>query len=312
MAYAESGYLTTWNNLYPSSASGTNAGCQLCHGTSTGDINPYGFDIATCAGNSGTISSRIQAAEGINSDGDTGGFTNLQETNASTQPGWTTGAIPVWGRNNCTSAGTNTAPTNIGMLDPAAPECTIDADCNDGVACTIDLCIAGTCENTPNDAFCNDGQACTGTELCDAQNDCQAGTPVQCPPGDVCEEPGGTCVTPPECVIDADCNDGVACTIDVCNAGTCENTPDDGFCDDGLACTGTELCDAQNDCQAGTPVQCPPGEVCEEPGMCVADNDKVTICHIPPGNPAKARTLSIGADSVADHLDHGDTLGPCP
>jgi hypothetical protein len=39
---------------------------------------------------------------------------------------------------------------------------------------------------------------------------------------------------------------------------------------------------------------------------------KVTICHIPPGNPAKAKTKSISAESVADHLAHGDTLGPCP
>ena len=39
---------------------------------------------------------------------------------------------------------------------------------------------------------------------------------------------------------------------------------------------------------------------------------KVTICHIPPGNPAKAKTKSISAESVAAHLAHGDTLGPCP
>ena len=36
-----------------------------------------------------------------------------------------------------------------------------------------------------------------------------------------------------------------------------------------------------------------------------------TICHRPPGNPDKGRTLTIGADSLADHLGHGDTLGAC-
>jgi hypothetical protein len=41
-------------------------------------------------------------------------------------------------------------------------------------------------------------------------------------------------------------------------------------------------------------------------------SEKVTICHIPPGNPAKARTLNINAVSVADHLAHEDLLGPCP
>ena len=39
--------------------------------------------------------------------------------------------------------------------------------------------------------------------------------------------------------------------------------------------------------------------------------DKVLVCHIPPGNPDNARTISISADDVQDHLDHGDTLGRC-
>lgn len=39
--------------------------------------------------------------------------------------------------------------------------------------------------------------------------------------------------------------------------------------------------------------------------------EKVTICHIPPGNPAKAKTIMVDPDSVADHLAHGDYLGPC-
>ncbi len=42
--------------------------------------------------------------------------------------------------------------------------------------------------------------------------------------------------------------------------------------------------------------------------------EKVTICHKPPGNPnpSKWKTLSIGAESVAAHEAHGDTLGECP
>jgi len=39
---------------------------------------------------------------------------------------------------------------------------------------------------------------------------------------------------------------------------------------------------------------------------------KVTICHIPPGNPDNPQTISINADEVQEHLDeHGDFLGPC-
>jgi len=117
-AYATSGYLSTWSNLYPGSTSDNNASCQLCHGSSTQNINPYGLALAQCNGATGTITQRIQAVTGANSDGDAGGFTNLEEINANTQPGWTTGAVPVWGRTSCVSAGTNTYP-GTGDVDPA-------------------------------------------------------------------------------------------------------------------------------------------------------------------------------------------------
>ncbi len=39
---------------------------------------------------------------------------------------------------------------------------------------------------------------------------------------------------------------------------------------------------------------------------------KATVCHTPPGNPANARTLSIGAPAVFAHTGHGDSVGPCP
>jgi hypothetical protein len=38
---------------------------------------------------------------------------------------------------------------------------------------------------------------------------------------------------------------------------------------------------------------------------------KVTICHLPPGNPENAHTLSVGAPAVKAHLAHGDYLGAC-
>ncbi|AGC42050.1 lipoprotein [Myxococcus stipitatus DSM 14675] len=42
-----------------------------------------------------------------------------------------------------------------------------------------------------------------------------------------------------------------------------------------------------------------------------AGRDKVTVCHIPPGNPANAHTITVGAPAVKAHLKHGDTLGAC-
>jgi|GEM_PF-1379856 len=38
---------------------------------------------------------------------------------------------------------------------------------------------------------------------------------------------------------------------------------------------------------------------------------KVTICHIPPGNPSNAHTINVGEPAVEAHLDHGDYLGVC-
>ncbi len=38
---------------------------------------------------------------------------------------------------------------------------------------------------------------------------------------------------------------------------------------------------------------------------------KVTICHIPPGNPANAHEITVGESAVAHHIAHGDTIGKC-
>ncbi len=40
--------------------------------------------------------------------------------------------------------------------------------------------------------------------------------------------------------------------------------------------------------------------------------EKVTICHVPPGNPSNAHTITVGAPALAAHLAHGDTKGVCP
>ena len=38
---------------------------------------------------------------------------------------------------------------------------------------------------------------------------------------------------------------------------------------------------------------------------------KVTICHIPPGNPANLHEIVVGAPAQTAHLAHGDLLGSC-
>jgi hypothetical protein len=40
--------------------------------------------------------------------------------------------------------------------------------------------------------------------------------------------------------------------------------------------------------------------------------DKVNVCHAPPGRPTNARTINVPfVDALADHLNHGDTVGAC-
>jgi hypothetical protein len=140
-------------------------------------------------------------------------------------------------------------------------ECVISANCDDGIACTDDSCVDGSCVNTPNDANCaDDGLFCTGPEVCDAVNDCvSAGDP--CQPGELCDEATDSCG---QCLVDADCDDGVGCTDDSCVAGSCVNATNDINCpDDGLFCTGIESCDALLDCvSGGSP--CQPGEICND------------------------------------------------
>ncbi len=38
---------------------------------------------------------------------------------------------------------------------------------------------------------------------------------------------------------------------------------------------------------------------------------RVTLCHLPGGDEAKAHTIEVAASSVAAHLAHGDRLAPC-
>ncbi|MGD8644481.1 MAG: PKD domain-containing protein, partial [Chromatiales bacterium] len=113
---AESAFLTSFNNTYSGSASGTNAGCQLCHGSRFSTLNEYGFQYQA---NGFSFS----AVAGLTSVNVNGGTTMLDEINAGTQPGWTTGA-----NNNLYNVGattptatTQSPPANIGALDPSPP-----------------------------------------------------------------------------------------------------------------------------------------------------------------------------------------------
>jgi hypothetical protein len=43
-----------------------------------------------------------------------------------------------------------------------------------------------------------------------------------------------------------------------------------------------------------------------------AGSGKITLCHVPPGNPANAHTITVGEAAWKGHRNHkGDYLGPC-
>lgn len=176
--------------------------------------------------------------------------------------------------------------------DDAGTECASDAECDDGVSCTIDLCVDGRCLSAPDASLCApDAHACT-IEVCDTSLGCvhrlehtlcddavactvdrcdatlgclSEATDAACDDGvactvDRCDSLLG-CTSVPD---DAACDDGVACTVDRCDASLgCASAPDDSVCDDGIDCT-MDACDPTAGCTSSlTSASCPYGERCD-------------------------------------------------
>ncbi|UJR86297.1 hypothetical protein [Sandaracinus amylolyticus] len=88
----------------------------------------------------------------------------------------------------------------------------------------------------------------------------------------------------PRCVLDADCDDRLDCTLDRCIDGSCVAEPVDMWCDDALFCTGVERCDVRLGCVASPPacgdaIACTV-DVCDETlDACVREPD-ADLCPI--------------------------------
>ena len=118
--------------------------------------------------------------------------------------------------------------------------------------------------------------------------------------------------------IDDDGNELIDCADPICEGaqnGTCE-TGLLGICAEGtLSCfAGAGQCVPNNQpvaevCDDGIDNDCDGLIDAADPDCAIGD--KVTICHIPRRNPARAHTITIDAESLPEHLAHGDTIGPC-
>ena len=139
------------------------------------------------------------------------------------------------------------------------PPCEADLTCNEETA---------TCDACQTDTHCDDGLFCNGQEVCDVvSGTCQTGqSPCpehpygpQCPTP--CFEEIDLCPLFSLCTDDPDCDDGRFCNgVEICNeCGACENgvAPD---CDDGVPCT-EDTCDASMDQCLHTAI------ICEQDGV---------------------------------------------
>lgn len=190
------------------------------------------------------------------------------------------------------------------------PECTQNDTCNDGNACTTDICDVpdACCVNADNfnpTTHCcdpdtgillplDDENPCTGAGICDGQTGQVVYPPL---PRDTPCDDGGRCTTNDRCngagacvgdpVV---CNDGNACTAnDRCNPanGQCTADPPPN-CDDGNACTRNDRCDpATGGCAADSinGLSCSTDAECA-PGACVSNR-----CQCPAG-PGDIPTVS--------------------
>ncbi len=106
-------------------------------------------------------------------------------------------------------------------------------------------------------------------------------------------------------------NDGIADCLDNCPSVSnpnqededCDGTGDE--CDEWPGCN--DSLDSDND---GIPDCIDLDEMVNWP--CGNNGNKVTICHIPPGDPANRHDLCINSNAVPNHLNgHGDYIGEC-
>lgn len=188
-------------------------------------------------------------------------------------------------------------------LSATCGSCCNAIDCDDHIGCTVDQCGGGTCSNTPSAELCGgagylcdvEKRTCVKAPDCTVSSDCKPPTAChsngtckegsclfdECPVGTTCCANGNGCGA---CCGDAECNDNIDCTKDVCGTTGCTHTADNSVCGRGQVCNPTKgcalTCSADADCQRlvttaaiGLPSSCTTSKCVK--GQCV---DSTLLC----------------------------------
>ena len=177
-----------------------------------------------------------------------------------------------------------------GCPAPPPPECTVDADCDDGDECTTDTCGVDTGECSNDALICDDEDLCT-TDTCETESGCVF-TEIVCDEGEVCV--AGVCIL--VCTDADDCDDDDECTMDSCDVDTGECSYDALVCDDEDDCT-VDTCDTELGC-VFRDIVCDEDELCVA-GLCMPVCTSTDDCD----DDNACTTDTCGSDSVCVFTD---------
>jgi hypothetical protein len=171
--------------------------------------------------------------------------------------------------------------------------CASETDCSDGLTCSTEACVTGSCRygTTPEccdqDLECPVGWHCAGNYCreCLDSSECTAGGPCQVGSCGV----DGSCYyesIPGCCASDTDCGDGDLCTTDTCDLATksCSHAPSG----DPLCCDDAADCKPENPCQpymcyqqvAGTAGRCRYGQLLDACCTTASDCQTSNLCEV--------------------------------
>jgi hypothetical protein len=178
--------------------------------------------------------------------------------------------------------------------DIECTDLTQDSDCDDGNACTDDICYANlTCHNVQdNTNTCNDSISCT-TQYCFNGSCITNTTPSNC-----------------SCISNSDCEDDNVCTTDRCINSECKNVNNILNCSDSDSstindvcfrgeCSGERICNNNNNCESNfgeNCTNCPNDCVC---GIDDEENDD--------DNNTTSQTTQDSANVLGEWFDKGIT-----